>query len=444
MSGVVPYIGSKISLISKSEIRYEGILYTIDPKESTVALQNVRSFGTEGRKKDGEQIPPVNEIYDYIIFRGSDIKDLTVCEPPTTTPPSARPTPTDPAIIATQMPPGQGPQQPMYAFGQYPVGPGGYAQFANPQYNPYYMGFYGGSGTPFAQPNMVPQQQTPIQGQGQARTQQGQATQPVPSSHPSQQTVAPVTPTAQQPSAVQPQAPQAPQPQRAQQKSAQPKGEEAAPTKPPSQPQPQQPKQPEPTSEPQQVTSENGAPQERDQSNAAFKNTNQRGRSSYGRGRGSTRGRGGRPVAPGEKPKFLEDFNFEESLSKFDKVKLYEEMQSEKPEETVKESIVPYSKSSFFDNISCESTQQREKDRKAIRVALEEQRQLDTETFGASSVHRRGGYRGGYRGNRNYHSYNANSGQRQQQSSQRVFRPVNQNGERSAPRKQNAPGTKSG
>ena len=79
MSGGVPYLGSRIVLISKSEIRYEGTLYTINTQESTVALQNVRSFGTENRKPDNP-IPAPSEIYDYIIFRGSDIKDLHVCE----------------------------------------------------------------------------------------------------------------------------------------------------------------------------------------------------------------------------------------------------------------------------------------------------------------------------------------------------------------------------
>jgi len=81
MSAGLPYLGSKISLISQSDVRYEGILYTIDTVANTVALAKVRSFGTEDRPTDRPMLPREEE-YEYIIFRASDLKDIRVLEPP--------------------------------------------------------------------------------------------------------------------------------------------------------------------------------------------------------------------------------------------------------------------------------------------------------------------------------------------------------------------------
>lgn len=71
-------IGSRIHLTSVSEIRYEGLLHNIDIEGNTVSLTQVRIFGTEGRKGGVDEVPPSSEVFEIIVFRGSDIKDLTL------------------------------------------------------------------------------------------------------------------------------------------------------------------------------------------------------------------------------------------------------------------------------------------------------------------------------------------------------------------------------
>jgi len=93
------FLGSRISLISKSEIRYEGILYALDLSEATISLAKVRSFGTEDRPTE-RPMPPREDVYEYIIFRGADIKLIDVVEPPKHAANSVMTgIPADPAIV---------------------------------------------------------------------------------------------------------------------------------------------------------------------------------------------------------------------------------------------------------------------------------------------------------------------------------------------------------
>lgn len=75
-----------------------GTLKSIDSETATVSLQDVQCHGTEGRKGNpAEEIPGSDTIYDGIVFRGSDVKDLTIISPPKENRPPQMPN--DPAIL---------------------------------------------------------------------------------------------------------------------------------------------------------------------------------------------------------------------------------------------------------------------------------------------------------------------------------------------------------
>lgn len=94
----------------------------------------VRSFGTEDRETQ-YPVAPQNQVYDYILFRGSDIKDIRVLN-------NVPSLPNDPAIVQMSVPPslGGGQGQGQYS-GQYNHPVVGQTQY--PQYHP--MGGFPGS-----------------------------------------------------------------------------------------------------------------------------------------------------------------------------------------------------------------------------------------------------------------------------------------------------------
>ncbi|KAJ3581301.1 hypothetical protein NHX12_029799 [Muraenolepis orangiensis] len=344
-----PYIGSKISLISKAQIRYEGILSSVDTDKSTVALAKVKSYGTEGRHTD-RPVPPKDEIYEYIIFRGSDIRDITVSEPPK----SNHGLPQDPAIVQSSVGGSSGAYHPRWSpYRDMPS----YNQLAassllNQQYAAA-MGLAPGfQGLPPRRSPMVEQavQTLPMTGRAQKRG---------PSAPPQQ--ARPPVPSTQRPG---------PQPQRRNAPS-----QSAAPTR------------------------------VQDQAN----DENQRPRRKQGSRRPRNRGRG-QLLVKNSKPttlRFESDFDFETANAQFNKNEILKESSGcedkaepgvdvqEKQNRSTKDSPVEkcYDKAKcFFDKISS--------DIKPRRTTWAEEKKLNIETFGVPGRFLRGRAFRGYRANR--------------------------------------------
>lgn len=79
-------IGKEVSIITNSNIRYEGSLISIDGTTQKLTVKSVKQFGTEGRNaKEGKQeyTPPnLDTIYPCVEFTLGLVKSIAMIEKP--------------------------------------------------------------------------------------------------------------------------------------------------------------------------------------------------------------------------------------------------------------------------------------------------------------------------------------------------------------------------
>ncbi|XP_019167293.1 PREDICTED: protein decapping 5-like [Ipomoea nil] len=68
--------GSFVNLLTRSGARYQGYVSRVDSLEFLIALTDVKCFGTEGRRMDGQDYSGSEKIYEFMIFRGSEVIEL--------------------------------------------------------------------------------------------------------------------------------------------------------------------------------------------------------------------------------------------------------------------------------------------------------------------------------------------------------------------------------
>jgi len=75
------FIGSKISIITKSQCRYSGTIIGIDSQTSSIVLGNCRSFGVENRPTTSSNTGHTpGTVLPIVQFANSDIEDLKIVD----------------------------------------------------------------------------------------------------------------------------------------------------------------------------------------------------------------------------------------------------------------------------------------------------------------------------------------------------------------------------